>query len=168
MAVMRTVRRRKAGPVAATAAVLALGLGLALPAMADQAPEGEIVNAGAAGAIDGSYIVSLQQDSVDAASAQGTELASTYGAEITATYKHAINGYAVEASEKQARAFAADPAVEMVAQNTAVGLHDTQLNPPSWGLDRIDQEDLPLDDSYTYPSHGGAGVTAYIVDTGIN
>ena len=42
----------------------------------------------------------------------------------------------------------------------------TQPNPPSWGLDRIDQRDLPLNQSYTYPT-APASVTAYVLDTGI-
>ena len=39
-------------------------------------------------------------------------------------------------------------------------------NPPSWGLDRIDQRNLPLDSSYTYPNTA-SNVHAYIIDTGI-
>ena len=42
----------------------------------------------------------------------------------------------------------------------------TQYQPPSWGLDRIDQLDLPLSNSYEYQSRG-TGVHAYIVDSGI-
>ncbi|TPX54949.1 hypothetical protein PhCBS80983_g05670 [Powellomyces hirtus] len=42
-----------------------------------------------------------------------------------------------------------------------------QTDPP-WNLDRIDQRDLPLDGSYTYPDPAGAGVDIYVVDTGIN
>ncbi len=41
-----------------------------------------------------------------------------------------------------------------------------QQNPASWGLDRIDQRQLPLDDAYSY-DRAGAGVTAYIIDTGV-
>ncbi|XP_063963396.1 aqualysin-1-like [Lytechinus pictus] len=37
----------------------------------------------------------------------------------------------------------------------------------TWGLDRIDQRDLPLDDSYMPVGDGGAGVNVYVLDTGI-
>lgn len=46
-------------------------------------------------------------------------------------------------------------------------LDHTQKNPPSWGLDRIDQRNLPLDRSYTWPESAGGGVTVYVIDTGI-
>jgi subtilisin family serine protease len=41
----------------------------------------------------------------------------------------------------------------------------TQPDAP-WGLDRIDQRALPLSTTYTY-TNTGAGVTAYVIDTGI-
>ena len=48
-------------------------------------------------------------------------------------------------------------------------INSTQLNPP-WGLDRIDQRDLPLDGSYTTELVGageatGRGVDVYVIDT---
>ena len=42
----------------------------------------------------------------------------------------------------------------------------TQPNPPSWGSDRIDQRDLPLNNSFRY-ANTAFNVTAYIIDTGI-
>lgn len=169
MAVMRTTHRRlRYGGSVATAAALALGIGAALPAAAadEPAPTGFIENAGAPDAIDDSYIVVLA-DSVEAGSPEADALAGTYDADITSTYDAVLNGYAIEASATDAAQLAADPAVEAVVQNTTYTITETQANPPSWGLDRIDQPELPLDDSYTYPDHGGSGVTVYVIDTGV-
>ncbi|ONK13371.1 Aqualysin-1 precursor [Streptomyces sp. MP131-18] len=168
MTVMRTTR----SAALATTAALALGVGLALPAAADA--EGTatdaralIANADAPGTIDDSYIVLLEESALDAGSARAERLADRYGAEVTDTFEQTLNGYAVTATEAEALALAADPAVAEVVQNETVRVAATQTDPPSWGLDRIDQANLPLDDSYTYPDHGGDGVTVYVVDTGI-
>lgn len=152
----------------AAAAALALGLGLALPGAASaQAPEGVILGADSANAVQGSYIVTLHESAMSSDSAEAKGLAEKFGAEITDVYEAALNGFAIEANEKQAKRLAAHPAVESVAQNETVELTATQVNPPSWGLDRVDQPDLPLNSRYNYPDHGGRGVTAYIIDTGI-
>lgn len=166
MTMMRSPRRRLSVAAVAAAATVALGVS-ALPAVAAEAPEGTIQGAGAPGTIKDSYLITLDEDGPDAASAKGKELAKKYGAKIKLTYETALNGYAVELSEKQAKKFAADSAVESVVQDQQVSINATQSNPPSWGLDRIDQPDLPLDNSYTYPDSAGEGVTAYIIDTGI-
>jgi len=42
-----------------------------------------------------------------------------------------------------------------------------QKNPPNWGIDRIDQRALPLDNQYHYDSTG-KGVDVWIIDTGVN
>ncbi|MFJ6939429.1 S8 family peptidase [Streptomyces sp. NPDC101132] len=165
MSVMRPRRRTLAGLSATAVAALVLGAVSALPATAAGTAEGQIENAGAPGAISGSYIVTL--DGAAADSAQGRAIAREYGAKINRTYKKALNGYAVQLSEAQARKLAADPAVKSVVQNRRFTIDGTQPSPPSWGLDRIDQKALPLNQSYTYPDLAGQGVTAYIIDTGL-
>jgi len=83
-------------------------------------------------------------------------------------YKSALKGFAANLSEKAAQALANDPRVEYVEEDGVVTINATQSTPAGlWGLDRIDQRDLPLSGTYTY-NFTGSGVKAYIVDTGIN
>ncbi|MEO3975972.1 S8 family peptidase [Streptomyces sp. CAU 1734] len=171
MSVLRISPRRLAAATTAIAAALALGAVSALPASAagsaGSAAEGVIQNAGTPGVIANSYIVTLRDSAPEAGSKAGKALAAEYGAKIKKTYRSALNGYAVELSEAQAKKFAADPAVAAVAQDRVFTINATQPNPPSWGLDRIDQRNLPLNQSYTYPDSAGQGVTAYVIDTGV-
>lgn len=146
-----------------SAGALAVGT-LALAASPAQA-EGNILGTDNPDAISGSYLVTLN----DEMSAQSVEsLAESFNGEITSQWS-LINGFAVEMSEADAKQLAADSSVDYIEQNGVFTIADegVQENPPSWGLDRIDQEELPLDDLYHYPNQG-SGVTAYILDTGIN
>ncbi|MFB7760986.1 S8 family peptidase [Streptomyces xiamenensis] len=162
MAVMRRT-------VLAAAAVLALSTAAALPAQATAGdrPVGVIANADAPGTIEDSYLVLFEDATFSAASASAERLADAYDADIVTTYEHALNGYEIAASEADALALAADPAVREVVQNRVLTSDATQIDPPSWGLDRIDQPSLPLDRTYRYPDSAGAGTTVYIIDTGV-
>ncbi|GAB2474770.1 hypothetical protein GCM10027063_14570 [Promicromonospora xylanilytica] len=118
--------------------------------------------------IEDSYIVVLEDSDVAKTEVKGTAstLVQKYGGEVRHSYTNAVRGFSASMSPGQAKRLAADPSVAYVEQNRVVTASDTQSPVPSWGLDRIDQAELPLDDSYTYES-SGSGVTAYIVDTGI-
>jgi subtilisin family serine protease len=140
-------------------AVTAVSLAFVTPA---QAADGEILGTNAEGTIKNSYIVVFK----DGATASATSVAEAHNAKVTHTYRTALRGYAATMSEADAKRTAADPAVAYVEQNRVITALETQPNPPSWGLDRVDQRTLPLDSSYTYPNAGN-GVTAYIIDTGI-
>ncbi|GAA0474351.1 hypothetical protein GCM10010361_43360 [Streptomyces olivaceiscleroticus] len=175
MAVMRTTAKvfgripatlRSALALTTATATVTLGSVVA-PAQAAPA-EGTVVGAGVENAVHGSYLVTLKKDAgLKAASADGRRLISAHGGTVTHTYTKALNGYAAHLSAAEARRLAADPAVDQVFQDTVVHATGTQTNPPSWGLDRIDQANLPLDQRYTYPDTAGSGTTVYVIDTGV-
>ncbi|MFI2317701.1 peptidase S8 [Streptomyces sp. CB00072] len=168
MTAVRTTKRRIAGAIAAaTTLALAVGAGAALPAQAAPAPEGRVLHAGAAGAIPGSYIVTLKETAgFRASAAQGKKLIAGYGGRIERTYTSALNGYAAQLGSTAAKRLAADPAVASVEQNQKVHSTATQTNAP-WGLDRIDQPNLPLNGTFTYPDSAGVNTTVYVLDTGV-
>ncbi|WP_202918843.1 S8 family peptidase [Saccharothrix deserti] len=169
----------------AVASALLSGL-VAAPAHA--APVGAVLYSGHPQAVADSYIVVLKRHE-DLAAARSAATGVTF------TYRSALAGFAVRASAKEARRLAADPRVAYVAQDVRVRLapHDltaqdvtardvtardvtaqdvtaqavvVQPNPPSWGLDRIDQRSLPLDTKYFHPNTAST-VRAYIFGTGI-
>lgn len=84
-------------------------------------------------------------------------------------YTSALNGFSATLNAGQLNAIRNNPSVDYVEQDQVVKADVTQpmdANGDPWGLDRIDQRTLPLSGSYTYYLTG-AGVTAYIIDTGI-
>ncbi|MET7375014.1 S8 family peptidase [Micromonospora arida] len=147
----------------AAATVLAVGT----PALAAE-PVGVVRAAGGATAVPDSYIVVLKDSAVarDRVGDTAKRLSGRHGGTVARTYGAALRGFEVKVSASAAARIAADPAVAYVEQNHTVSISGTQANPPSWGLDRIDQRNLPLNSSYTYPNTA-SNVHAYIIDTGI-
>ncbi|NYT96220.1 S8 family serine peptidase [Salinispora sp. H7-4] len=131
-------------------------------------PAGTVRNAGGATAVPGSYLVVFKDSGVNrsAVGSSLNRLRSRHGGVVARTYTTAVRGGELRLSAAAAARVAADPAVAYVEQNHTVSLAGTQPDPPSWGLDRIDQRYRPQDGSYTYPNTAG-DVTAYILDTGV-
>jgi subtilisin family serine protease len=88
-----------------------------------------------------------------------------YGGQVQHVFKHALNGYSARMTREEALTLSEDPRVAYVEEDGVVELVATQ-SPATWGLDRIDQRNRPLSNSYTY-NWTGSGVRAYVIDTGI-
>ncbi|WP_301371031.1 S8 family peptidase [Streptomyces xanthophaeus] len=125
------------------------------------------------------YVVVLKDTTSRAPTRALAAAAVDAGDEVGPVYDAALNGFAVRTTAARAAALAADPRVASVEPDAEFHTTDTpgatdnpepQMAPQApapWSLDRIDQRELPLDGSYTYPGRA-EGVTVYVVDTGIN
>ncbi|HRW05099.1 MAG TPA: S8 family serine peptidase [Caldilineaceae bacterium] len=123
--------------------------------------------------VPGQYIVVLRDEvarpggeGIRAAALDRTRSAvNRAGGEILYTYEHALNGFAAQLPDALLAELSADPDVAFIEPDHYVSIRDSQT-PAVWGLDRIDQIDRPLDNVYRH-DRTGAGVHAYIIDTGI-
>jgi subtilisin family serine protease len=144
---------------------LAAILALCLPVAA--ATPRRVINASASG--PARYIVTLDDD-VDDVPAAADALTQNRHRDL-----RAIHGFIADMSARDAAALLHRPGVKYVEQDSMGGggsfgepsALSTQTAPPGWGLDRIDQRDLPLNQRYVY-AQTGRGVTAYVLDSGIN
>ena len=138
------------------------------------ATAGEFVRAQAGRGIPDCYVVVLKPDAVVRAGALKAGVtvsqlavgaAARFGGRVQHFYETALTGYSICLPEKAAQLLAEDPSVELVEQDQVMSTVATQSG-ATWGIDRIDQRNLPLSGTYTY-NFNGAGVHAYIIDTGI-
>ena len=121
--------------------------------------------------VAGQYIVTLKEYAAlpygegSFAPTMARNLVAPHGGRVKHVFKHALLGFSAELTPEAAEALANDPSVESVEEDGIVTASTTQTSAP-WGLDRIDQRDLPLNAQYNY-TPTGAGVHAYIIDPGI-
>jgi aqualysin 1 len=81
-------------------------------------------------------------------------------------YRYAIKGFAATIPEQALEGIRHNPNVDYIEADGIVTTTATQSNPPNWGLDRVDQHALPLNQQYIYQNNG-TDVTVYIIDSGI-
>jgi subtilisin family serine protease len=136
-----------AAPAAASAAVV-------------QEPLAPLVSA-QGGAASGQYIVTVTSGTSHREHAMGAVPRGT----VTHVFSQVLNGFSARLDAAQLDRLRHDPDVVKVAQAATVHTMSTQSD-PDWGLDRLDAAS-GLDQKYTY-NHTGKGVTAYVIDTGVD
>ncbi len=118
-------------------------------------------------AIPGRYIVVLEDQEVGTARVQAvaSTLVRQFGGQIAYVYENTIRGFAATMSATSAAALARHPQVRYIEQDSLRFIVATQTN-ATWGLDRIDQRDRPVNGNYVYNTTAG-NVSVYVIDTGI-
>ena len=155
---------------ASRTAALAAGVLLAIGSAAAFAGEFRAVE----NPVQGRYIVVLKQSAARLSTEVGIKarvpdvargMAAGHGAKLLRSYEHALRGFVVDADDRALAKLLADPRVAYVEEDGYARINATQ-NGATWGLDRVDQRNLPLSTTYTYNTTA-AGVHAYIIDTGM-
>jgi serine protease len=136
----------------------------------------ELMSVDTSRAIEGKYIVVFKTPSVlnvqssdaiaDFASSQSASLSNLYNIDVAQEFGGILNGVVVNASDKTIQQMLSNPNIDYIEQDQMMSINplaQTNANQPNaiWGLDRIDQQDLPLNSNYYY-DFDGSGVTAYL------
>ncbi|MBL8264523.1 MAG: S8 family serine peptidase [Xanthomonadaceae bacterium] len=124
--------------------------------------------------IKGQYIVVLkdnaaslssERSSLSRVSSVARTMASQHRAKLVRSYNNVLRGFVVRADDKSLARLLADPRVAYVEEDGIMSINATQTN-ATWGIDRVDQRDLPLNQTYNYDTTA-SGVHAYVIDTGL-
>jgi len=132
------------------------------PLPSEPESDAELAAAVEAGVGVDDWIVVFRDDAQDPPGL-ARRLAAESGATVRHVYSHALRGFAATIPPQAVEALQRNPNVAYVERDGVM----TKSAVGSWGLDRIDQASLPLDDSFA-PSGDGSGVDAWIIDTGID
>ena len=112
------------------------------------------------------YIVVFRDDVVNP-SGLTDQLVGQLGGTVHFRYASAIKGFAATLPAAAIAGLQRNPHVSFIEPDGIVTVSGSGSDPSAtWGLDRVDQRNLPLSGSYQW-THDGTGVTAYIIDTGI-
>ncbi len=117
--------------------------------------------------VTGQYIVTFDDGvPADAVASRASTLARDVSGTVLAVYSHAVSGFAVRTSSEGALALSRRPFVDAVEQDARVRAA-ANVDTVPWGLDRVDQRQLPLDNAY---GHGapGTGVRVYLLDGSVD
>ncbi|WJK42772.1 S8 family serine peptidase [Solwaraspora sp. WMMA2056] len=173
MSAQRRYRISAVATAAITAAFVALG---STPATAQQSTPLAPLLPAETGTPNGGYIVVLKdRPVVGGAANEPAAVAERAGGREIHRYARVLRGFSAKLDARALDTVRANPNVAYIQADSRVlaiesaptgGGATTQPNPPSWGLDRVDQRNLPLDQSFSYDTDG-TGTTVYVLDSGV-
>ena len=145
--------------LALTTFVLASGAQTQDPKASHALPEGKV--------IQNRYIITFKP-SVANPVQEADNLMRGSGGVIHHRYSHSIKGFAATIPAAALNGIRRNPNVESIEEDKSVLLNQTTSpqNQVTWGIDRVDQLDRPLDTQYFF-NYTGTGVTAFVIDTGL-
>jgi subtilisin family serine protease len=111
-------------------------------------------------------LIVVLDDSVANAAPVAAQHSQRFGGALSRVYENALKGYAFSVPQGRVGELLSDPRVASVEVDGVMTASVTQTG-ATWGLDRIDQRTRPLSGTFTYNATG-AGVKAYVIDTGIH
>jgi subtilisin family serine protease len=144
---------------------LLLAFTVVQPGIAQGRGPAPILGADSLTAIPDQYIIVFDNNAGKNDRDNALGFARGQGAEIQYEYESALKGFAATLPAQALQGLQNNPHVLYIEAVQTVSI-DVNQTPATWGLDRIDQRTLPLNNIYTY-NYTGTGVTAYVIDTGI-
>lgn len=145
--------------VALMVAFLVAGLGAPAAGAAGPPAADAPLLAAVGQAVPGQYIVTVKDGHLPVGIARSLGIAPLF------EYNAVVNGFAARLTAGQLQALRRHPHIAQIEEDQEASVGTTQ-NGATWGLDWSDQRALPLSSTYTY-ARTGAGISAYIIDTGI-
>ena len=126
--------------------------------------------------VENEYIVVLKDEVARLSSEQRSGLpevasiaqsmARSYGLRVQKSFTHVLRGFVVEANDRALVRLLMDKRVAFVEENGIVSVRQTTQPNATWGLDRSDQRNLPLNGDYVYDTTA-SNVYTYVIDTGV-
>jgi len=149
-------------------ALCAIAMGFICTASIAQSADPKPKHALPKGALIADRYIVIFKPSVANAAQEADNLMRSYGGQIHFRYNNAVKGFAASIPAAALNGIQNNPNVESVEQDATVLLNQTTStqNQATWGLDRVDQRDRPLDSQYSF-KYTASGVTAFVIDTGI-
>ncbi len=115
---------------------------------------------------DSAASLSYERSGAPSTASVANTMARSYGLDVSYTYSHVLRGFVAKADEKALVELLMDSRVAYVEENGVVSISQTTQNNATWGLDRVDQRDRPLNGTYVYDTNA-SNVYTYVIDTGV-